>query len=279
ALSSAVMLRWPARSISKGVSPEFSTSRQSSRPSRCARSSPAASGTRKGAICTRPPLANSAAPASVSRSGCRAKVIITAALSGSRSRWQRVLFGRFALLCGRAQHQLAVALVHANKRAVGNFAGENFIGERVLQIFLHRALERPGAIDRVVSHTPEPRPGSVGQVQTDLAVLEQLLQARQLDIDDRPHVTGAQAVEQDDLVEAIEELGPEMPAHHLHHLRLDLLHRFVLAERGEILRAEVRSEDDDRVGEIDRAALAIGQATVVKYLKKHVEDVAMSLLD
>ncbi len=70
-----------------------------------------------------------------------------------------------------------------------------------------------------------------------------------------------------------------MGADDLHHLRLDLLGRLVLAERGEILRAEVRGQDDDRVGEIDRAALAVGQAAVVEHLQQDVEHVAVRLLD
>ena len=47
----------------------------------------------------------------------------------------------------------------------------------------------------------------------------------------------------------------------------------------EILRAEVRGHDDQRVAEIDRAALAVGQAAVVEHLQQHVEHVRMRLLD
>jgi hypothetical protein len=36
-------------------------------------------------------------------------------------------------------------------------------------------------------------------------------QPLQLDIDDRAHLVPLQAVEQDDLVDAVEELRPEMP--------------------------------------------------------------------
>ena len=70
-----------------------------------------------------------------------------------------------------------------------------------------------------------------------------------------------------------------MAADHLHHLRLDLLDILVLAERGEILAAEVRGQDDDRVGEVDRAALAVGQPAVVEHLQQDVEDVAVGFLD
>ena len=43
--------------------------------------------------------------------------------------------------------------------------------------------------------------------------------------------------------------------------------------------AEVRGQDDERVREIDRAALAVGQPAVVEHLQQHVEHVAMRLLD
>jgi len=45
------------------------------------------------------------------------------------------------------------------------------------------------------------------------------------------------------------------------------------------LRTQVRGQDDDRVGEVDRAALAVGQPAVVEHLQEHVEDVAVRLLD
>ena len=45
------------------------------------------------------------------------------------------------------------------------------------------------------------------------------------------------------------------------------------------LRADIAGHDDDRVGEIDCPPLAIGQAAVVEYLQKYIEDVGVSLLD
>jgi hypothetical protein len=44
-------------------------------------------------------------------------------------------------------------------------------------------------------------------------------------------------------------------------------------------RADVRGHDDDRVLEIDRAALAVGEAAVVEDLQERVEDVDVRLLD
>ena len=42
---------------------------------------------------------------------------------------------------------------------------------------------------------------------------------------------------------------------------------------------EVRRQDQDRVPEVDRAALAVGEPAVVEHLQQHVEDVRVRLLD
>ena len=106
-----------------------------------------------------------------------------------------------------------------------------------------------------------------------------LCEAGELDLDDAAHLAPLQAVEQDDLVDAVEEFGPEMRPNHAHHL---LAHGGgILAFRlvHQKLRTEVRGHDDQRVAEIDGAALAIGQAAVVEHLQQHVEDIRVCLLD
>ncbi len=86
-------------------------------------------------------------------------------------------------------------------------------------------------------------------------------------------------MEHDDVVDAVDELRPEALLHDLHHRRLHagvvLLPCVLLNHLG----AEVRSHDDDRVAEIDRAALAVGEPTVVQHLQQHVEDIRVRLLD
>ena len=54
------------------------------------------------------------------------------------------------------------------------------------------------------------------------------------------------------------------------------LHVFGLLEH---LRPDVRGHDDDRVAEIDGAAVAVGEPAVVEHLQEHVEDVGVGLLD
>ena len=86
-------------------------------------------------------------------------------------------------------------------------------------------------------------------------------------------------MEQHDLVEPVQELRPEGRANYAHHLlahRIDIL-ALLLAR--EILRSEVRCQDDQRVLEVHRAPLTVGEATVVEHLQEHVEHVRMRLLD
>src|SRR3546814_15042260 len=83
-------------------------------------------------------------------------------------------------------------------------------------------------------------------VQRDLAVLEQVLNAADLNVHDGPHVLSSQAVEQYDLIQAVEELRPEMGTDNLHYLRFHILHLLPFRKIGEILAAQIAGQDDQR---------------------------------
>src|SRR3546814_6255595 len=85
------------------------------------------------------------------------------------------------------------------------------------------------------------------QVERDLAVREQLADTADLNVDDRPHMILPEPVKQDDLVEPIEEFRAEMAAHHLHHLRLDIRDRLVVAHCRQILATEIRDRKSTRL--------------------------------
>src|SRR5690606_41738413 len=53
----------------------------------------------------------------------------------------------------------------------------------------------------------------------------------------------------------------------------------LLTKIDEIFSAEIRGHDDDRVAEIDRTALPVGQASVIQHLQQHVEHIRMCLFD
>ena len=71
----------------------------------------------------------------------------------------------------------------------------------------------------------------------------------------------AQRLVEDNLVEAVQELGTELLLEQRLHVAAGLLADFAVVadalQNG--LRAEVRREDDDRVLEVDRAALAVSE--------------------
>src|SRR5690242_3979021 len=58
---------------------------------------------------------------------------------------------------GDAELQRAVAFVDPYGRSVLDVAAQDQVRERILQIALHRTLERPRAIDRIVPDPAEPR--------------------------------------------------------------------------------------------------------------------------
>ena len=96
----------------------------------------------------------------------------------------------------------------------------------------------------------------------------------------RADLLGAQRMEHHDVVDAVDELGPEVLLHDLHHRGL---HARVVASRPPArwitFEPRLRGHDDHGVAEIDRAALAVGQAAVVEHLQQHVEHVRVRLLD
>ena len=93
-------------------------------------------------------------------------------------------------------------------------------------------------------------------------------------------------MEDDDVVDAVEELGPEVALELVVHLLLHLLVRDVLVGAREAQRrllevggTEVRRHDDDGVLEVDRATLRVGEPTVFEDLQQRVEHVGVGLLD
>ena len=108
--------------------------------------------------------------------------------------------------------------------------------------------------------------------------------AAQLDVHNPFQLRLVEAVEDDDVVQAVEELRPEVLAQFRLHL---VLHRLPGADGilpvQEVLlndrRTDVGGHDDNGVLEIDRATLAIRQSPVVQHLQQHVEDIRMRLLD
>ncbi len=76
-------------------------------------------------------------------------------------------------------------------------------------------------------------------------------------------------MEHDRLVDAIQKLGQELRLQHLFDRLANLLLAApFLCDLLDRLAADVRGHDDDRVREVDRAALAVGQSAIVEHLQQ-----------
>ncbi len=159
--------------------------------------------------------------------------------------------------------------------AVRNRAIEQRLREAVRHVPLHHALQRAGAEGRIVAAVGEPVLGVVGQLERQVVVLvRNPLDAPELDLDDLADVLAAERAEHHDVVDPVQEFGLHLAAQHLEDLLLKLL---MLALREvpalhlahplrDHVGAHVRGHDDDRVREVDRAPLVVGQAPVVEHL-------------
>ncbi len=114
------------------------------------------------------------------------------------------------------------------------------------------------------------------QGQRDLALLQPLAQVAQLDLHDTCDLLQPQRLEDDHLVDAVEQLRPKGCADGLQHPPLDLLPG--QSALSDVLAAQVGRHDDDRVAEVYRPPLSVGQPPVVEHLEQHIEHFGMRLL-
>src|SRR5437588_3676295 len=147
--------------------------------------------------------------------------------------------------------------VDADGVARREVALQDFHRQRIEHQALQRALQGTRSVDRIVPGPAYRLLGTVSQLQLQLLVGEQLRQPCQLDVHDAGQLLAAQAVEDDDLVDAVQELGPQLGADRL----LDAALLLLVHPARDVLRAEVGGEDDQRIAEVHGAALAVGQAT------------------
>src|ERR1700722_11982264 len=108
---------------------------------------------------------------------------------------------------------MALCSAELDRRAVADLPGKQHLRQWVLHPLLDHAFQRTCAISRIVPLVGEPLPRLGVEAEPDLAVFQEPVQALELDVDNLAHVLAPQPMEEDDLVDAIEELGPEMPAH------------------------------------------------------------------
>ena len=181
-----------------------------------------------------------------------------------------------------------VALDHHGRAGDHLALAQHFVGERVLDVALDRAAQRPGAHRGVPAFLDQQVLGLVGQLQLQLVLGDLDADAVDHQVDDLLDLFLGQLVEDDHLVDPVEELGPEdfLQVAHDPVLHVVVGHAGLVgdgeADRGvlgDLRGADVRGHDHDRVAEVDRAALGVGEPPVLEDLQQDVEDVGVGLLD
>ena len=119
---------------------------------------------------------------------------------------QGLLAGR--VICSH-EPDLTELRVRADRVALGELALEQPQRERVLDQALDRALERPGAVGRIPARLGDQLLRRVGQLEREPALGEPRAQPRELELDDLAELLARQRLELDDLVDPVQELGPE----------------------------------------------------------------------
>jgi hypothetical protein len=152
------------------------------------------------------------------------------------------------------------------------------------ELVLHQSLDctpkRTRAELAVVALAREQLDRVVAELDLDLLRPQPPCQPVEQQSGDLVDLLLGQGAEDDDLVDAVDELRAEAPAQDLHQIGLQVVERLLAARvLLDPVGAEVRGHDHDGVLEVDRAALGVGQPAVVEDLEQDVEDVRMRFLD
>src|SRR5699024_3655608 len=151
--------------------------------------------------------------------------------------------------------------------SVADLASEQLAGELVTNRLLNQTTQRTSTIIWVVAALSEPVLGREIHIGFETALLQTRRQALQLDIDDTLKQFSRQWLKDNHVIKTINKLRLECLLHCCH----DLL----TVATG----AKIRGQNDNRIAEIDGAALAIGQAAIVKHLQQDIEDIRVGFLN
>src|SRR2546425_11984240 len=174
--------------------------------------------------------------------------------------------------------QTRVAHVDDDLVALAELAFEHPERQRVEDAPLDGPFQGPRAVHRIVTLGDQKILRVVRELDHNLPLLEPLQQVVRLDVDDLLHVVDAERVEEDDLVDAVQELRSEVLPERLGDLPPDTFGQ-IAGVLGDVLTSEVRRHDHDHVLEVDRPPLAVGQPPIVEQLEQDVQDFRVRLLD
>src|SRR2546423_7264252 len=155
----------------------------------------------------------------------------------------------------RIQDDLAALRVDHDRIALANSAIENAMSDTVLDLPLDDALEGTSPELRVETHLCQQVPCGVSNLQRDVPLFQARAQAIELDVHNVLHLLTRDLMEDDDLIDAVDELGAEaLFTQSLTYPALDLLlvHAIQLVQPA---RSNITRHDNDGILEIHRATL------------------------
>src|SRR4029077_5615900 len=94
---------------------------------------------------------------------------------------------------------------------------QDLLGERILDLLLDGALERPRPVHRIEARLAEKIARGIIERHVHVALLQTLAQVHELDVDDRADLLRAERMEHHDVIDAIDELRAETLPDNLHY--------------------------------------------------------------
>src|SRR5207245_1625315 len=110
---------------------------------------------------------------------------------------------------GLLERELAVLGVDHDRVALAELVLEQALRQRVLDLALDRALQRPGAVSRIPAGIRDQLLRRRRQHEVDAALREAIADPVELQLDDVAELVARERLELDDLVDPVQELGPE----------------------------------------------------------------------
>ena len=172
--------------------------------------------------------------------------------------------------------------------AIADVATQKMLGQRVFDVLFHRTAHRTCAILRIEALFHEELAGAVVERDVDVLLLEAGDDLGDLEIDDHIELLLLEHAEDDDIVETVEELGLEELLRGLGDLALDasivgnvLLHgdEAEAALLFDLLRTDIRGEDDDGVTEVDLATKVVGHLAFFEDLQQEMHHIWVRFFD
>ena len=172
-------------------------------------------------------------------------------------------------------------MVDGDGGTVGDGVGEQGPADAGFELVLQESAQRARPVDGVKAFGSDVLPRRVGEFQIKAALGQAPVQVFDKQVNDAFDLGQGERFEQHDVVEAVEELWPEVAAQLGHHRDAGVILDLPIGGDAleQVLGAQIARHDNHGVAEVDGAALGIGEPAVVKQLQQGVEHVGVGLFD